>query len=134
MGLFCCAAVALGVGYHPREPEYVYVPDTAREVGFHRQRVLFIGTLDADGNFYVERQYDDDQPGSRKIGRLTWIGKWGPAYELRAGKLVKGEIDGAGVFVPDPWAPVIRFQDYRFSPDAIPIWNLPGYFKKIDKK
>src|SRR5947209_8384777 len=98
MVLCYCAAVALCAGYHPPEPEYVFVPVTARRVGFRRQRVLFIGTLDADGNFHEERRYGPDHLGSRNKGLLTSIGRRGPAYELRAGKLVKGEINTDGVF------------------------------------
>ena len=134
MGLFCCAAVALCVGYHPREPEYVFVPDTARRVGFYRQRAEYIGRLDADGKFHEEMRIGLHDFGSFKEGTFTVIGRRGPVYEFRAGKLVKGVIDSDGVFVPDPDAPVIRFQDYKYDSTAIPIWNLPGYFKKIDKK
>ncbi len=35
-----------------------------------------------------------------------------------------------GRFVPDVGAKIIHFNDYRYAPSAIHIWNLPGYFKK----
>jgi hypothetical protein len=38
-----------------------------------------------------------------------------------------------GVFVPEGGSRVTSFSDYCFGPDALPIWNLPGYFKKVDK-
>ena len=31
-------------------------------------------------------------------------------------------------FVPEVGAAVIRFEDSRYGPDAIRIWNLPGQF------
>jgi hypothetical protein len=136
MGLPYSVAIVLFAGYHPPEPppaEYVFVPDTGRRVGFYRQRVTYIGKLDADGNFHAEERISIDQIGSL-MTRFTRIGKWGPAYEYCAGKLVKGVINTDGVFVPDPQAPVIQFKDYRYSPTAIPIWNLPGSFKKKDEK
>jgi hypothetical protein len=135
MGLFPAAAIALLAGYHPPEPpppEYVFVRDTARRVGFYRQRVEYIGRLDADGNFHVEKRFSIDKPGSRRMGTYTRIGKRGPAYEYRAGTLVKGVISGDGVFVPDPEAPAVPFWQYKYSPTAIPIWNLPGTFQKKD--
>jgi hypothetical protein len=27
---------------------------------------------------------------------------------------------------------VIKFEDYQYTPDAIPIWNLPAYFLRRD--
>jgi hypothetical protein len=129
------AALALLAGYHPPEPppaEYVFVRDTARRVGFNRRGVRYVGTLDADGNFYEEGRFSNKQPGSPLLGRYTRIGKPGPAYEYRAGTLVKGAINGDGVFVPDADAPAIPFWQYKYSPTATPIWNLPGTFQKKD--
>jgi hypothetical protein len=133
MVLCCCAALVLCLGYHPPEPEYVFVPDTARKVGFYRRQVEYIGTLDADGNFREEVRIAIDQRGPIMHGTFTPIGKWGPAYEYRTGRLVKGVINSDGVFVPDPNAPVILFRDYRYDSAAIPIWNLPGYFMRREK-
>jgi hypothetical protein len=33
-----------------------------------------------------------------------------------------------GKFVPEPGEKVIRFSDYKYSPGATRIWNLPGNF------
>jgi hypothetical protein len=133
MVLCCCAAVALCAGYHPPEPEYVFIPDTARRVVIFRQQMSFFGTLDTDGNFHEELRIGFEKSGSFQKGTCTPIGRRGPAYEYRAGKLVKGVIGTDGMFVPDPNAPVTHFINYKYSPDAVPIWNLPGYFMRKDK-
>jgi hypothetical protein len=127
------AAVALFAGYHPPEPpppEYVFVRDTARRVDFGRQGAIYIGRLDADGNFHEEKRFSYNHHGSRRMGSFISIGRWGPAYEYRAGTLVKGVINDDGVFVPDPQAPAVPFWQYKYSPTAVPIWNLPGTFQK----
>ena len=98
-----------------------------------RLRVQYYGKLDADGNFHEELRIGDGQGGSFQIGTVTPIGNRGPAYEYRAGRLVKGVIDDDGAFVPDPNAPVTHFINYKYSPGAVPIWNLPGSFMRRDK-
>jgi uncharacterized protein (TIGR03067 family) len=38
-----------------------------------------------------------------------------------------------GNFVPETDSSIVKFEDYKYSPDAIPIWNLPGTFMKKDE-
>jgi len=38
-----------------------------------------------------------------------------------------------GNFVPELGSKVIKFEDYKYEPDAIRIWNLPGYFMRRDE-
>jgi hypothetical protein len=35
-----------------------------------------------------------------------------------------------GLFVPELGGKIIDFMDYKYSDQAIPIWNLPGKFVK----
>jgi hypothetical protein len=51
-----------------------------------------------------------------------------PVYEYRSGRLVSGNLDTDGNFLPDVGAPVTDFQDYRPVPGARRIYNLPGRF------
>jgi hypothetical protein len=78
MGFFPAAAAALLAGYHLPEPppaEYVFVRETSRRVGFSRQRVIYIGRLDADGNFHEEKRFNLDHHGSRRMGSFISIGR-----------------------------------------------------------
>ena len=36
-------------------------------------------------------------------------------------------------FIPDVKKPVIGFADYVYTPQATPIWNLPGYYMRRDE-
>jgi hypothetical protein len=141
MGLFPAAAVALFAGYHPPEPppaEYVFVRDTDRWVGLYRGGTIYIGKLDADGKFHDSvridhnKRYSGMEREGKKYALISWpeLDRLRPAYEYRAGTLVKGVINSDGVFVPDPEAPAIPFWQYKYSPTAPPIWNLPGTFQK----
>jgi len=51
-------------------------------------------------------------------------------YEFRSERLIKGTLDKDFNFVSHVGATVIHFKDYKYSPDGIKIWNLPGYFEK----
>jgi hypothetical protein len=62
------------------------------------------------------------------------MGKSRQRYEFRSGRLIKGEFDADNNFVPEAGSTVISFKDYIFTPDAIPIWNLPGKFVKKGEK
>ncbi|OWK41792.1 hypothetical protein FRUB_03870 [Fimbriiglobus ruber] len=51
--------------------------------------------------------------------------------------LIPGEIRPLGQFVPEVGGKIIRFADYRYNPEAKPIWNLPGKFilaKDLEKE
>ena len=38
-----------------------------------------------------------------------------------------------GDFVPEIGSKVTRFADFKYSPEAPRIWNLPGYFLRRDE-
>ncbi|MFO0938178.1 MAG: hypothetical protein U0798_16865 [Gemmataceae bacterium] len=50
-------------------------------------------------------------------------------YEYRSGSLIPGTFSSTGAFVPSYGAKILDFKQYVFSPEAPPIWNLPGEFK-----
>jgi len=122
----------------PPEPNYQFVEDTTRFVGIERGKALVIGKLDRGGNFTADPRWQGltvGQPLSRvppfqvlNFRRPGWI----HVYEYRSGRLVKGELDDQGNFVPDLGSKVIDFKDYRYRSDGIMIYNLPGRF--VQKK
>ena len=115
--------------------EYEYVEDTSRGIGVERGEVLLEGRLDAAGNF-------TQNPGAlvlkkgmpRTGGILEIINLRRPGrehvYEFRSGRLIKGELDKDGNFIPDLGSKVIDFKDYHYKKDLLYIYNLPGYFKE----
>jgi hypothetical protein len=128
----------------PVVDEYVFVPDTDREVGIKRGNRLLVGKLDADGNFLEkerEREWLDWTRSSAFFGEIINNYALNPAgqpvprpvYEYRSGRLIKGVIDLNHNFVPEAGSAVIPFQDYRYSSKAIKIWNLPGRFVRKDE-
>jgi hypothetical protein len=54
-------------------------------------------------------------------------------YEYRSGRLILGVMTAEGHFLPDVGSTVIKFGDYKYGPEAVPIWNLPGNFMRRDK-
>jgi hypothetical protein len=129
------AAAALFAGYHPPPAEYVFVKDVARHVGIRRGPHMLIGTLDANGNFLESLRVPAGASLSG-VPPFTVINSSGPptpVYEYRSGRLIKGELATDGSFVPEIGSAVIKFEDYRYRPDALLIWNLPGYFMDRDK-
>jgi hypothetical protein len=60
---------------------------------------------------------------SRRLGRE-------PVYEYRSGRLIKGELDKEGDFIPDLGSKVTDFKDYRPGKGVPVIYNLPGRFVK----
>jgi hypothetical protein len=49
-------------------------------------------------------------------------------YEYRSGRLILGRFNEDFKFVPEPNSRVRTFTAYRYGPDAIRIYNLPGRF------
>jgi hypothetical protein len=99
------------------------------------------GHLDAAGNFIADRKW----PPYRRGQPLTSIPPstllnlptklpHEPVYEYRSGRLVPGNLDDDGNFLPDLGAKVTDFQDYRPVPGARRIYNLPGRFVEKGKK
>jgi hypothetical protein len=132
LGLAVATAVCGGA---PQTSEYVFVQDVGRFVGIDRGGVLYLGKLDAEGNFVQHEVYPGGKPLSAipAYAPLTFFGtKPKQVYEYRSGRLIKGELTPDANFIPAIGSTVIGFEDYQYSPTAIPIWNLPGYFSKKD--
>jgi len=111
---------------------YVFVPDTDQLVEVCHDRTTSIGKLDAAGNFLPIRI---DQIKGRPHSATTNVKMLNPraeknVYEFRSGRLIKGEIDRNGYFIPEIGAKVIDFKDYHYREGAPRIWNLPGRFEK----
>ncbi len=126
--------MSLGALYAATE-EYEFVPNTDRWVSLHYGQTFSIGKLDAKGNFLPDANWVNlrgtltSAPGFVALN----VNK-GPAYEFRSSRLILGELDKEGNFIPKLDSKVIEFKDYRFSKTGTRIYNLPGKFvKKKDK-
>jgi hypothetical protein len=97
---------------------------------------ILSGKVNRDGIFIP----DVNQPPisannykSSSVGGLRHL--WHPpygarkVYELRYGMLIPMTV-GNGCFIPEEGAKIIRFEDYRYSVFARPIYNLPGSWVK----
>ena len=119
-----------------REPEdYVFVPNTDHEYGLVRNvagvKWLLIGKFDPAGNFLDSERQNRNEiwfAGSRAVDLRNCFGTVKQVYEFRSGVLIPGTILLDGNFVPEVGGNIIRFSDYKYSPDARLIWNLPGWF------
>src|SRR5262245_38136398 len=116
--------------------EYVFVQDLNRLVAVFQGKNELVGTLDADGNFLQLYRHQrgasvNHIPPSTPINFV--LDKPKDVLEFRTGRLIKGQMTPKGSFVPELGSKVIRFEDYRYGPGATPIWNLPGYFKRVDR-
>jgi hypothetical protein len=136
--LTICSLLLLTGPVPPASDEYVFVSDVERPVGLRRGDLILKGRLDPAGNFVQTESGSLTMGGSAvrvyKVINLSPPG--GPpkrVYEFRSGRLIKGEISATGDFVPEVGSKIIKFEEYKYSPDAPPIWNLPGYFKKVEK-
>jgi len=120
----------------PVTGEYEFVADTTRVVGISRSPFLLVGTLNAQGDFIQEHKLEGllSRSGMPAFTMINSVGmEPRKVYEYRSGRLIRGELSAKyGAFVPEVGAAVIKFEDYRYGRD-LPIWNLPGSFKKIEK-
>ncbi|HEV3235770.1 MAG TPA: hypothetical protein VGZ25_02210 [Gemmataceae bacterium] len=118
--------------------EYEFVKDTDRWVMVIQGETESIGTLDEAGNFKPDKdwlQMERGIPLSRAPNHKIINGVQEEVYEYRSGRLVAGEIDKDGNFIPTLGTKVIDFKDYVYSPKARKIYNLPGKFvRKGEKK
>ncbi len=134
LALTFCLAAGTPSGWDETD-DYVFVPATDRWVEVFNDRTTSVGRLNATGKFLPfpnELNKPKGQPRS-SIDRRIEILNWGPeknVYEFRSGRLIKGELNVKGYFVPEIGAKVIDFKDYRYHKDAPRIWNLPGRFEK----
>ena len=134
-GLMPLVARDVRAGEPTEEKQYEYQEDLKRLVALIREDGIHFGRLDARGNFVP-------LPGAKPLGA-----SFGPksinsrrdanesVYEFRSGTLIKGKFDARLNFIPDVGSTVISFKDYKYSKDAIRIYNLPGTFvEKTDPK
>jgi hypothetical protein len=126
-------------GPSPDPEEFQFVEDTSRWVMVIQEDRKSIGKLDAAGNLIFPnkgyfRAYRRGQAlSSIPPGILINSAQKG-VYEFRSGRLIPGDIDDKGRFIPTVGGRIIDFKDYHYSPKAPRIYNLPGYFVRKDKK
>jgi hypothetical protein len=114
----------------PTQDEYEFKLDSDRVVVIMRGDYYLFGKLDKSGDFAETGKASITSglsAGSSAILNHPFI-RGRAVYEYRSGRLIKGMLDRSGAFVPEVSSKVIDFKDYRYSPDAIHIWNLPGTF------
>lgn len=139
------AAAILLVGPHgrnraisPTTEQYIFVQNLGRVVAVHRGQWMVHGELNSDGELVAAGKHRAGAPVSNAgwlkhiINELTYD-QPKPCYELHSGRLIRGVMTAAGSFVPDVGSRVTKFEDYCYAPNALPIWNLPGYFMRRDK-
>jgi hypothetical protein len=140
--IICVLTVSLCTSLPARAPaapvpeiKYVYVSDTDRWVYYTVGSLSRVGQFDATGKFHVEWERDFTQQGSGVFSQRPAVSVMvrGRCYQFDDGKLIPGEFKENDGFVADPKGAAIRFQDYKPGPDAVPIWNLPGYFMPKSK-
>jgi hypothetical protein len=114
---------------------YEYLQDTSRTIGLERGGMILEGKLDAAGNFIQNPKAQILKAGMGGTGGiLEIINVRRPGrehiYEFRSGRLIQGELDKEGNFIPDLGGKVIDFKDYQYKKDPLYIYNLPGYFRE----
>jgi hypothetical protein len=104
-----------------------------------------LGKLTADGEFIQSSRFEFGNKDGSRVD-VAWFGppftvlnpvcvtSENTVYELRKKTLVPGRLSWKGEFTPNPKKDSIPFKDYVFSPDAPPIWNLPGVFLPVGTK
>jgi hypothetical protein len=112
--------------------EYVFVLDTSRWLQFDYSDSEEYGQVDTEGRFHVLRKVKGGLISNRPPASLINAAEPYKTYEYRSGRLILGEMTPMGNFVPETGSQVIRFEDYKYKPGAIRIWNLPGYFVRRD--
>jgi hypothetical protein len=116
--------------------DYVFVQDLDRRVGVHRGEWNVYGQFNAEGELLADGRQGNGGPGKL----FYWMGpvinnlqEPQACFELHSGRLVKGVMDTFGHFTPDLGSQVTKFEDYKYSPEGLHIWNLPGSFMRRDK-
>ena len=122
--------------------EYVFVPDTDRFVALHQGPVVRIGKLDKRGTFSPDTRWVNldavPAPATLRCDVLNpkraTPGYRQDVYEFRSDRLIPGQLDENGRFLPEIGGKIIEFKEYRYSPSARKIYNLPGRFVKVEAK
>jgi len=117
--------------------DYEFVENLTRPVWLIQGDTKTLGKLDQAGNFIPDLRFFRI-PKNRGLSGPG--GQWmndtskEPVYEFRSGRLIKGNIDDDGTFVPEIGTKITDFKDYHYSKDAPRIYNLPGHFVKKGSK
>jgi hypothetical protein len=119
--------------------EYQFVKNTDMYVAIIRGEAMSIGKLDAAGNFDPDPHFHNIKGGLSSSPPFRVMNELNPkkerVYEFRSERLILGELDEKGNFVPDVGSKVIEFKNYLYKKGAVRIYNLPGYYlKKGEKK
>src|SRR5439155_18230012 len=118
------------------EDEYVFVYDLRRSVKIVRGEHQSLGKLDMAGDFTPEKPFINEKRHEQRSDEPDYVVINAPAqkgvYEFRSDllshRLIPGDIDDNGNFIPELGCRIIDFKDYRYSPTAHTIYNLPVKF------
>jgi len=119
------------------QEEFEFVPDTNRWVEVIQGETELIGKLDSAGNFVPDRRYFFRKGQGTSGVPVAVMINGAPLksiYEFRSGRLILGDMDEAGNFIPRVGEKVIDFKDYRYDPKGSKIYNLPGKFVRKGEK
>lgn len=114
--------------------QYQFVPNVDIPFLLILRGEIIFGRLDAEGVFHQVARYGPSamnyqQHGGIFLNSNKLAGRI--VYEYRSNALIPGTFNREGYFVPEVGGTTIRFQDYRYSPSATHIWNIPGYFYPV---
>jgi hypothetical protein len=143
VGVIVAVSLLMATGYYAKVcrkgTEYIYQEGLDGYVHYiHGKGMAYRGQLDKAGNFIPQdtgtnylgfysgiplNRVNTPRPRGEGIVDNTEV-----VYEFRSGYLILGKLNCAGDFIPAEGSRVIRFSDYRYSPDAPRIYNLPGRF------
>jgi hypothetical protein len=139
LALICMMAEIETVSASEQEAEprvsYQFAQDLAPYVGVLRHGKVWLGHLDAAGNFLPEPRVAPLDPGAPFSGpQYVVINKPTrpnePVYEYRSATLIRGVLDNEGNFIPEIGTKVISIKEFQYGPNALRIYNLPGKFVK----
>lgn len=109
---------------------YEFIPDITVRYRHYIAQFPCLGTLDAKGTFIPDMSTINSKFGliggpSKLIEAKTPNEK---IYEYRTGILVPMYINDKNKLIPEVGGKIIDFKDYKYSPTARRIYNLPGRF------
>ena len=113
---------------------HVFVQDLTPRIHHKWGDKVYVGNLDTFGRFIPDPLVPPQEPekfaGIVPNSRPLMLGPDGrrEVYEFRAGRLVPGKLTDDDRFVPQVGGLIIHIRDYVYTPEARPIYNLPGRF------
>ena len=115
--------------------EYEFVRNLDRYVGFKHGDSYSVGKLDEAGNFLPDPRWCNVKGALSDAPPFTLLNdRPGRVYEYRSGRLIIGDIDEKGLFLPDLGSRIMSLKDYRPGGTTPRIYNLPGSFVKKGEK